>query len=270
MTGQRRRGRPAHHAVHPGNHHLHVPGRSVVHRLAPEAKLVGLVVFVVIVAITPRRAVATFGIDAVVVTAAVVAAGIPIGVIVRRLSVTVPFLAFAVLVPFVAGGEQVDVLGASLSVDGLWSTWNILAKALLGATASIVLSATTPVPDVLVGLSRLRVPRVLVAIVAFMFRYLDLLIDQLHRMRLAMSARGHDPRWFWQARPIASSAGVLFVRSFERGERIHDAMLARGFTGTMPEPAAPSSSISARSAWSASLLPGAAAMMALVLGVVWW
>ena len=50
-----------------------------------------------------------------------------------------------------------------------------------------------------------------------------------------MTARCHDPRWLWQARPLASSVGVLFVRSYERGERVHQAMLARGFTGTMPD-----------------------------------
>jgi cobalt/nickel transport system permease protein len=49
-----------------------------------------------------------------------------------------------------------------------------------------------------------------------------------------MIARGYDPRWLSQARPIASSAGALFVRSYERGERVHAAMLARGFTGEMP------------------------------------
>ena len=68
-----------------------------------------------------------------------------------------------------------------------------------------------------------------------MIRYLDLLVGQLGRMRTAMVARAHDPRWLWQAKPIASSAGALFVRSYERGERVHQAMLARGYTGVMPE-----------------------------------
>ena len=49
-----------------------------------------------------------------------------------------------------------------------------------------------------------------------------------------MTARGHDARWFWQARPLATSAGAMFIRAYERGERIHHAMLARGFTGSMP------------------------------------
>jgi len=206
-----------------------------VHRLAPEAKLAGLLAFVVVVALTPRRAVAAFAVDAVVLAAVIAVAHLPVRIVLARLTVIAPFVLLAVFVPVVAGGEQVDVLWFTLSVDGLWAAWNIVAKAALGATASIVVSATTPVPDVLHGLTRLRLPRVLVGIIAFRFRYLDVLSDQLGRMRRAMTARCHDPRWLWQACPIASSTGALFVRSYERGERVHQAMLARGFTGTMPD-----------------------------------
>jgi cobalt/nickel transport system permease protein len=219
----------------PIHHHLHVPGGSVVHRLAPEAKIVGVLAFVLAVALTPRHAVWAFAVDAAVVVACVVAARLRARLVVARLVVVVPFLLLALLVPFIAGGEQTRVLGLSLSVEGLWGAWNIVAKALLGATASIVLSATTPVTDLLRGLTRLRVPPLIVGIVAFMFRYLDLVVDQLRRMRTAMVARCHDARWLWQVRPIASAAGVLFVRSYERGERVHQAMLARGYAGRMPE-----------------------------------
>ncbi|HUF97707.1 MAG TPA: cobalt ECF transporter T component CbiQ, partial [Ilumatobacter sp.] len=216
------------------HHHLHVPGSTPVHRLSPDAKVAGLVLFVVVVALTPRRAVWAFGVDAALLVAIVAAARIPLRVLVTRLSAVVPFVAFAVFIPFVAGGEQVDVLGASLSTEGLWSTWNIVVKALIGTTASIVLSATTPIPDIVHGLSRLRFPAVMVSIIAFMFRYLDVVVDQLTRMRRSMTARCHDPRWLWQARPIAASAGAVFVRSYERGERVHQAMLVRGFDGQLP------------------------------------
>ena len=81
------------------------------------------------------------------------------------------------------------------------------------------------------GLARLRVPPVFVSIMSFMVRYMELMADSLARMRTAMTARGYDPRWLWQAKPIASSAGALFVRSYERGERIHAAMVARGIRG---------------------------------------
>lgn len=250
--------RPVLHS--PIHHHLHVPGGSALHRMAPEAKIAGAVAFVVFVALTPRRAVWAFALDAGVVASCAMIAGLRARMLVARLTVVVPFVLLAVLVPFVAGGEQTRVLGMSVSVEGLWGSWNIVVKAVVGASASIVLSATTPVPDLLRGLTRLRVPVLLVGIVAFMFRYLDLVVDQLRRMRTAMTARCHDPRWLWQVRPIAASAGVLFVRSYERGERVHQAMLARGYTGEMP-------SLDDRRAtareWLLAALPAAIAAAAL-------
>ena len=69
---------------------------------------------------------------------------------------------------------------------------------------------------------------------AVLFPMVDVILGELGRMRRAMLARGHDPRWFWQIGPLATGAGALFIRSYERGERVHQAMLSRGFDGTMP------------------------------------
>ena len=130
--------------------------------------------------------------------------------------------------------RPLKVLGLTLSVEGLWGAWTILAKATLGVGASIIVSATTTIPDLLRGLDRIRVPRVLTAIAGFMVRYLDIVAGEFSRRRVAMAARGYEPRWLWQNGPLAQSAGSLFIRSFERGERVHQAMVARGFTGRMP------------------------------------
>ena len=215
-------------------HALHHHGHTRVHRLAPEAKVAATVAFVVAVAVTPRTAVWAFGIHAGLVLAVIAAARLPLRFVVTRLAVVVPFVLFAFTLPFVATGERIDVAGLELSREGLWGMFNVLAKAGLGATASIVLAGTTEQTRILTGLERLRVPGVLTSIAAFMLRYLEVIAGELSRTRTAMTARGYDPRWLWQVKPIASSAGALFVRSYERGERVHAAMLGRGFTGTMP------------------------------------
>jgi len=248
---------------HLGNHaHLHVPGATPVHRLAPEAALVGLVAFAVAVALTPRTYVAAFAVDAAVLAGVIALARLSPALVLRRLVVIVPFLAVAAVLPFVGGGDQASVAGVEVSRDGLWAAWGIVAKAVLGATASIVFSATNRLPEVLTALTRLRVPPTLAAIVSSMLRSLDLVADQLRRMRTAMVARAHDPRWLWQARPIATSMGTVFVRSYERGERTHAAMVARGYSGTMPD-------LGDRGAtaaeWVAALVPAAVAAAALVV-----
>lgn len=216
-------------------HPLYVHGHSRVHRLAPEVKVACAVAFVFAVAITPRMAVWAFAAHAASLAVVAALSGIGPRFVLARLSVIVPFVAFAFVIPFVGTGERIDVLGMSLSRDGLWAMWNVLAKAGLGATTSILLAGTTEIPRLLTGMGRLRVPSVLTMIASFMVRYLELLAGEVRRLRIAMASRGYAPRWLWQARPVAASAGALFIRSYERGERVHAAMLSRGYTGVMPE-----------------------------------
>lgn len=216
-------------------HALHVHGHSPVHRLAPEAKVVAVFAFVVAVALTPREALWVFAVDALVLLAVARLARVPYRFLFTRMLVVLPFVLFALLLPFIAEGDRTTVLGVSVAVEGLWGMATILSRSLLGVAASVLLAATTEVPRILRGLERLRIPPVLTAIAAFMLRYLEVIAGELGRMRRAMTARGYDPRWLWQARPIAASAGALFIRSYERGERVHAAMLARGWDGQMPD-----------------------------------
>lgn len=202
--------------------------------MAPEAKLVAAFGIVAAVAVTPRQAVWAFIVYAVLVAGLVAIAHLSPGFVVWRLLAVAPFVLFTFFLPFIAGGESMEIGGVAVSVDGMWGMWNILVKATLGATVSIILTATTEVADIIRGLGVLRVPGLFTAIATFMVRYLELIVDEVRRMRVAMTSRGYDPRWISQARPIASAGGALFVRSYERGERVHAAMLARGFTGEMP------------------------------------
>jgi cobalt/nickel transport system permease protein len=149
----------------------------------------------------------------------------------------------------------------------LWSAWNILVKAVLGATTSILLVATTEVPEILRGMGKLKVPSVFVSIAGFMVRYLELMAEELGRMRNAMRARGYEPRWLWQAGPYASAAGTLFVRSYERSERVHAAMLSRGYDGAMPD----LSSKPARGTdWAVAAAMPVLALAAAVVAIAGW
>jgi cobalt/nickel transport system permease protein len=83
----------------------------------------------------------------------------------------------------------------------------------------VLLSSTTPFPVLLHGFEQLRAPRLLVMIVAFMWRYLHVIGDEVTRMRVARQARGYQPRWLWQAGAVGQTVAALFIRSLERGER---------------------------------------------------
>lgn len=215
-------------------HVLYVHEHSAIHRMAAHVKLVAALGMVVSIAVTPREAIWAFGLYALSIGMIAIIARVRLRFLLVRLLAVVPFVVFAFFIPFIATGESTEILGVRVSVDGLWGAWNILVKAVLGASVSILLTATSEVADIIRGLGVLRVPPLFTSIATFMIRYLELTIGELGRMRIAMTSRGYDPRWISQARPIATSAGALFVRSYERGERIHAAMLSRGFTGEMP------------------------------------
>ncbi|HEU4948779.1 MAG TPA: cobalt ECF transporter T component CbiQ [Kribbella sp.] len=207
---------------------------SRVHRLPAQVKIVALFVFVLAVVSTPAGVFWAFAGYAALLTGCVVLAKLPAAIVLRRLAVETPFVVFAVLLPFVASGPRVDILGVSLSESGVLASWNVLAKGTLGVVAAIVLSATTAPRELLSGLERLRLPPVLVAILSFMVRYLSVVAGDLHRMRIARESRGYTGGRGGHLKAVAGGVGALFVRSFERGERVHLAMQARGYTGTMP------------------------------------
>ncbi|MFD9620361.1 cobalt ECF transporter T component CbiQ [Streptomyces virginiae] len=215
-------------------HKLYREGHSPVHALPPHCKLAATLAFVVVVVSTPREAVWAFGLYAVLIAAVAAVARIPAGFLLRRLLIEVPFVAFAVLMPFVAEGERVEVLGMSLSVSGLWDAWNVLAKGTLGVAASVMLASTTELRALLLGLQRLKLPPLLVQIASFMIRYGDVISDELRRMSIARRSRGFEARGIRHWGVLAKTAGALFIRSYERGERVYLAMVSRGYTGSMP------------------------------------
>ena len=175
-------------------HALHVHGHSVVHKLPGHLKVAGLVLFVAAVVATPARAIWAFGLYAAGLALVAGLAGIPARFIGKRMLIEVPFLLFALLLPFVGEAPYVSLAGMRISEAGLLAAWTILAKASCGVVASILLAATTEIPDILAGMNRLRVPTAIVAIAGFMVRYLEVISDEMGRMRVAMAARGYEPK----------------------------------------------------------------------------
>jgi len=243
------------------SHTLYVHEHTRLHHLVPEVKIAGALGFAVVMAVTPRTALPVAAVELAIVASLARSARLRPRFVLSRLSVIVPFLLMAMLVPFVAGGAQVDVAGVSLSREGLWGAWNIASKATLGGLTSIVLAGTTEVPDLLRGLERLRVPAVLTTIAMFMVRYLEVVGGEVGRTRTAMTARGYDPRWLWQVRPLAAASGALFIRSYERGERVHQAMLSRGWDGRLPDLGHPTATTAQ---WRLASLPALTALLALL------
>jgi cobalt/nickel transport system permease protein len=208
---------------------------SRIHRLDPRAKIAGFAGITVVGVSTPPRYWAVLAVCALALTTIAAAARIGPGVILSRARVVLPLVVFvAVFVPFVRGGETVDLGPLAVSRDGLTTFAAVSSKALIGTVSAVLLGATTSFPDVLHGLERMRAPRLLTLIAAFMYRYLFVIGGEARRMRVALAARGYRPRHALQVAAIGRVATALFLRTFERGERVYVAMLARGYVGAAP------------------------------------
>jgi cobalt/nickel transport system permease protein len=209
-------------------HRLHYHGHSPLHRARPHVKILALLGFVLTVVATPNDLYPAFAGYLAVLGAVMVVSRVPPTYVLLRLVVEVPFLVFALVMPFVSHGERIEVLGLSVSEPGLVAAAGLVMKGTLGVLASLMLAATTEPHDLLRGLERLRMPAQLVQIMAFMVRYLDVVSAEVGRMRVALASRGFSARNPRHWPVVARSMGALFIRSYERGERVHLAMLSRG------------------------------------------
>ncbi len=244
------------------SHPLYRDVGSAVHRLPPEVKIVASVLFTVLVVLTPRTQFWAFGVYLALIGAVAAAARVPAWWLATRSLIELPFVVLALALPFLGAGPRVSWLGVSLSVAGLLGAWNILAKGTLGVLSSLLLAATTQQRDLILGLDRLRAPAVITQIATFMLRYAEVLTAEARRMRIARLSRGYDPRFLWQAYAFATGAGSLFLRAYERGERVYLAMLSRGYAGRLPAVYGDGAS---RASWAVAMtLPAAAAVVCAV------
>ena len=136
--------------------------------------------------------------------------------------------------PFFGQGEKFAIFGIDVYREGLLAAISIVVKGTLGVLAAVILSTTTTAREILRGLERLKLPAIMVQIASFMLRYINVISDEMERMKIARESRGFHATGIKHWKVIATSVAALFIRSYERGERVHLAMLSRGFDGALP------------------------------------
>lgn len=197
-------------------------GASALHRRDARAKTIAVLVFLIALATAQRSFLALSACYFVILAAVVVSAGLPLAAALKRASVVLPFTAvFAVI--SLAAGEPMRAAA-------------LIAKSYLSALAVLILVSTTPLPELLRGLERMGVPRYLLMVTQFLYRYLFVISEEAQHMRAAAQAKSGSIRRVLFNRSkfgaAAGALGVLFARSYGHAEGIHQAMLARGFQGT--------------------------------------
>lgn len=221
--------------LHIGAFHLDINSKQTTlwHSLAPRTRLLCTLLIVFAIALTPNGRWWTWAIYGLGVLSIVLLSRVTLPVLLKRLIVEFAFIGAVLLgTLFREGGEVLWSWGwLRITTVGLTVLGSVTLKALLSLLMLNVLTLTTAIPALLNALVALRVPPLLVAILASMYRYISVLIKEFNAMRRAAASRNLSGSNQWQRQVLGNMIGSLFIRTYERGERVHQAMLARGYQG---------------------------------------
>lgn len=230
-------------------------------RLTPAARIVAVLAFVVIVVGAPPEPV-RLSVAAVVAIAMLVDQRPSWSWLAGRTMLLVPFLALAVLMAFIAAGPRCVVGPLTLSCSGGMAAAVLVARCLISFGAVLALTHATRAAEIAEGLTVLRLPSAMVVVINLLIRYLHVLAGDVERQAVARASRGDGRRILGRWVAAASGIGRLFIRGYERGERVHLAMVSRGFDGTMPVIGVST----ARWQWAVALAPATVVAVVGVLG----
>lgn len=257
------------------------PRISPIHSLDPRVKFVLTLAFILTTALTPIAAWPVYILLFTLIISVEILSGLGIGYVLKRASLALPFVLAAFPVIFTDGSTalfsfSIGSLTLTGYAEGLARFASVALKSWFSVQAAIVLAASTPFPALLQAMRAVHIPRLLVAMVGLMWRYLFVLVDEALRLMRARAARsgqsaaaGARPGGsvVWRARVAGGMAGSLFLRGFERSDRIYMAMAARGYDGEVR--ALPLPSIE-RAAWLALGSGLGILLLLLLLGILFW
>jgi cobalt/nickel transport system permease protein len=224
-----------HHHGHDVGERLYIHRHTPIHSLPPALKIASLILFLFVVVATPITNWLSYIFFFTLIISVIVIAKLPVLTVFRRSLIEIPFILFAVLMPFFGTGESFVFLNFTIYEEGLLAAAAIVAKGTIGVLGAITLSATSTAKDILQGLEKLKLPSLMVNIATFSLRYINVVSDEMDRMKVARQSRGFEARGMRDWKILGSAAAALFIRSYERGERVHLAMLSRGFSGHLPK-----------------------------------
>jgi cobalt/nickel transport system permease protein len=229
-------------------------GASPIHRLDPRVKLVLALAFILATSLTPVGVWPVYLLLLSIVLSVEIISELGVGRVLRRSALAAPFVLAALPVLFTVEGAPLFTIPLGfgelvVTAPGLERFSSIAFKSWVSVQMAIVLASTTPFPDLLMAMRAIKIPKLLVAIFGLMWRYLFVMADETLRLMRARQARSGDAglpgrrvggTLAWRARVTGGMAGSLFLRSFDRADRIYDAMRARGYDGEVRTLAVPS------------------------------
>ena len=219
----------------------HIDLDTPLHRMDARLKLPAALLYILAITLTAPGQWATLVLLAMPLVILIGISKLPAGLVLLRSVLAFPFVLAAVPLMFIKPGEElftVPLVGWEASVEGVEAVTTIFLKSWLAVLVGVLLTSCTAVGELLRGLRALHLPKLLVAVVFFTYRYLNVIGTEGQRMIRARDSRAAELPGYksggtlrWRARVLGYMVGSLFTRSLERGERVHAAMQARGYDG---------------------------------------
>jgi len=212
----------------------HREGNSLLHHFDPRLKLAIMLLFIATVVITSSDKRLLFLLYTAIVLTLALMSQVPLVHLFGKLVKLYPMIFFiSVFVPFFPAQQDVSHRFGFITIyeQGLEKFLLINIKAVLAIFMSLLITTTTDLMLLLKGMESLKIPKLVISIVSFMYRFIFLLIDEVERMILAYQSRYFKLSLKNRIKTFANMIGVLFIRTYERGERIYLAMESRGFKG---------------------------------------
>ncbi|OLP15875.1 cobalt ECF transporter T component CbiQ [Leptolyngbya sp. 'hensonii'] len=230
--------------LHIGVLHLDIDSHHQTpwHRVTPRGRILCTLQMLFAIVLTPYGHWWTWAFYALPLLGLVLFSRITLSVLLRRMAIEFSFISTILLGTLFRGGGDVLWSWGPLTITtlGLTILGSVSCKTVLSLWTLNILTLTTSVSSLLQAMVALRTPPLLVAILASMYRYLAVLVDEFTAMRRAalarnlMAGQGYHHRLL-----IGNMIGILFIRTYDRGERVHQAMLSRGYTGVPFAPNSP-------------------------------
>ena len=212
-------------------------------------KIIFTLAFILFLNLTPLNAWGGYILFLSLVLGLAVAAQVEWKVLLQRSLLSLFFITAALPLIFTDPAPMIPVhlfgnLTIQLSQPGLLHFASIAVKAWGSMVAALLLTEVTPMHDLLLGFQRLHVPRVFIAIISLMWRYLFVIRAEARSLMHARASRSassphpeehHGGSLAWRAKVTGGMAGNLLLRSLERADRVYAAMLSRGYNGELPD-----------------------------------
>ena len=218
------------------SHHLEIHSNSLLSQLKPEIKIVSTFMIVLSIAFLSLESTVSIMVQTLIVLVMINLSKIKVSTYFKRLSIDIPFVLFALFLPFLSKGDNTvmfELFSLRIYETGFYEMISILIKITLCVSLAIVLTATTSNIEIIYGLQKLKISPLLISILSFAIRYIDVFIDEFKRVKVAMKSRGYDQKGLKGLKPIAYASGALLIRGYERGERVYNSMISRGFNGSI-------------------------------------